>query len=88
MEAKFVSRKQPKPYADTLERWEIADAGTATEDEVLAVFQSKRSCENRAPRASSADGHCGFPFGLNSFFRISKRADGVWEYVVVDPYCD
>lgn len=84
---KVIHAGQPRPYADSVFKFEVVASPDATDEQVWAHCQTLRRASNRDDRQRH-DGSCGFPYGLSSYGSLNKRSATVWSYEVTEPYCD
>lgn len=78
---------QPRPYADSVYKYDITTDPQASDAEVWAYCQSFRPANHRRD-GMRHDGSCGFPFGLDSYGSLRKMGSTTWRYEVTEPYCD
>lgn len=90
IEYKTIRAGQARAYEDSVYEYEI----TASEDmpaeevkEYCLTVLSKMNPENEKP-GYRHDGHCGWPFGLDSFYSFTKISPGKYNYTITSPYCD
>lgn len=99
MEYKCHEHGQPRAYMDTFTRCLISNTDGHTEDEIkefciaeyTKIHGSRLKKENELGTPAQYNGHCGFPFGLDPFYRIypiAPKATNEYMFEVVEPYCD
>jgi len=94
MEVVWVSRGQVRAYGDSIYRAEIIGTSGKSFEEIKAFAitegnkQEKFKEENYIGAANQYTGSCGFPKGLDSFYRIFKKSDDIYILEVCRPYDD
>lgn len=77
---------QVRKYGDSIYEYRIVS------DEPVEAVKSHCTTKLRPSKNESPNGHyggsCGFPFGLESYFKFKKESEGVYLYTVCEPYCD
>lgn len=77
---------QVGPYKDSIYKFKVISDLPLSEVKEFCTKTLRRS-KNESPNGCYT-GSCGFPFGLSSYFRFKKVAEGEYEYTVCEPYCD
>lgn len=77
---------QVGPYKDSVHKFKVTS--DLPEAEVKRFCTETLMRSNNQSNSGCYNGSCGFPFGLSSYFRFVKLEEGVYEYMVCQPYCD
>ena len=80
-----VKSGQVAPYKDSISEYVIE---AKIEEEKVKDFCTKflHPCKNEC-QLGCYTGSCGFPFGLETYYRLTKRGEGNYVYTVCSPYC-
>lgn len=75
---------QVRPYADSIYQYEV--------ESNLSESETKRLCTSFIRRSAFEEpngkynGSCGFPHGLNSYYKFTKQVYEKYLYTVCEPY--
>ena len=83
---KIIASGQPAPYRDSIFKAEIHSTLHPMTVKNFCTMYLRPSSNEYA--SGVFNGSCGFPFGLNSYYRFRETRKGVYEYTVCEPYTD
>jgi len=79
---------QPRPYADSIYEYVIK---SKLPESFIKNFCTKvlKPCDIPSKAGNEQfTGSCGFPYGLDSFYKFKQEAEGIYKYVVCEPFTD
>lgn len=75
------------PYGDSVYDYEIEISEPASDDEVWKLCQTFKRAYHRDDNQKH-NGHCGFPFALDSYGSLKRTGETSYRYTVTEPYDD
>lgn len=84
---KTIQSGQNRAYEDSLYKYRIESSFPAASVKEYCLTQL-HPCKNSCQERNQFQGHCGFPFGLDTFYYFREESAGVFEYWVCSPFCD
>jgi len=81
-----IREGQRLPYQDSIYEYIINSDLPEEEVKQKCLTEVRKCAPERHAGLEQYSGHCGFPFGLDSFYRFRKLEENKYQYIVVEPF--